>query len=239
MAKFTDTLQNLEDFINLELSVKRFKGNLTKFFYNPIPITKQTKHLFPYLRTLYLYSSYDELFLDDNNIIARVECLVDKYNLLNDQIYQIEEWTNKSMKDVLFDSNIDDWNEITSTLSSILLKKQHLLFLIEDEEKKKFGGYLSSQIDKVNVWITDSNAFLFTFSNNSKEKYSINNEFHAFFLYPSTSTMYLFGFGRGRGHDLCICNQQNKHLSFCCQNNSNFNLRTVFGCIFATKKFVE
>ena len=35
--------------------------------------------------------------------------------------------------------------------------------------------------------------------------------------------MYLFGFGRGRGHDLCICNQQNKHLSFCCQNNSNFN----------------
>ena len=31
--------ESIEDFINLEMGIKRFNGNMTKFFYNPIPLT--------------------------------------------------------------------------------------------------------------------------------------------------------------------------------------------------------
>ena len=64
---------SIDDFINLELAVKRFHGNMTKFFYNPIPLTLVTRKFFPCLRTLYQYTDYDELFEDDENIIERVK----------------------------------------------------------------------------------------------------------------------------------------------------------------------
>ena len=35
--------ENIEDFINLELSTSKFQGNMTKFFYNPIPLTYKTR----------------------------------------------------------------------------------------------------------------------------------------------------------------------------------------------------
>ena len=56
-SKFFKTI---DDYINLELGCSRFYGNLTKFFYNPISVTKKTMYLFPYLRTLHLYNSNDE-----------------------------------------------------------------------------------------------------------------------------------------------------------------------------------
>ena len=35
--------ETIEDFINVEKGCKRFLGNTTKFFYNPIPLTEQTR----------------------------------------------------------------------------------------------------------------------------------------------------------------------------------------------------
>ena len=53
--------ESIEDFINLELTIPRMNGNMTKFHYNPISITKKTREFFPYLQTLYLYDKSDEI----------------------------------------------------------------------------------------------------------------------------------------------------------------------------------
>ena len=58
---------SIDDFINLELGCSRFLGNMTKFFFNPISITKQTLHFFPYLQTLHCYTENDEL-IESNQI---------------------------------------------------------------------------------------------------------------------------------------------------------------------------
>ena len=52
--------ESLDDFINLEMGVKRFRGNMEKFHYNPIPITKQTAHFFPNVQTQWLHNKNEE-----------------------------------------------------------------------------------------------------------------------------------------------------------------------------------
>ena len=63
--------ETIEDFMNLELCTKRFNGNMTKFHYNPIPLTNTTRKLFDHLQTLYIYSPNDNQFEEDPRIIAR------------------------------------------------------------------------------------------------------------------------------------------------------------------------
>ena len=42
--------ESINDFINLEKGVKRFRGNLEKFFYNTIVLTKDNRNYFPNIR---------------------------------------------------------------------------------------------------------------------------------------------------------------------------------------------
>ncbi|ELP93760.1 hypothetical protein EIN_099510 [Entamoeba invadens IP1] len=51
-------LKSLNDFIHIEFVCKKYKDNLSKFHYNPIPITRKTQKYFPNLETLHLYSKY-------------------------------------------------------------------------------------------------------------------------------------------------------------------------------------
>ena len=71
--------ESIDDFINLEIGIKRFNGNMTKFHYNPIPLTNTTRKLFDHLQTLYIYSPNDNQFKDDERIIAREIQLVPYY----------------------------------------------------------------------------------------------------------------------------------------------------------------
>ena len=58
---------SIEDFINLEKSGRRFRGNLEKFHYNPIAVDEKTITFFPFLKTLHLYErnapfiTYDQI----------------------------------------------------------------------------------------------------------------------------------------------------------------------------------
>ena len=56
--------ESIDDFINLEIAVKRFRGNLEKFFYNPISLNEKIRKYFPNLRTQWLYSEEDKIFND-------------------------------------------------------------------------------------------------------------------------------------------------------------------------------
>ena len=51
--------ESIQDFINLEMAVKRFRGNLEKFHYNPISLTEELLPFFPNVQTLHLYNNED------------------------------------------------------------------------------------------------------------------------------------------------------------------------------------
>ena len=53
-----------------------------------------------------------------------------KAELKKEQKVQIEDWTNLKMKDIVFDSNIHNWNKETSEFDSLILNKQNLIFFI-------------------------------------------------------------------------------------------------------------
>ena len=82
---------DINDLITLETSVRRFYGNLEKFYYNPVSIDETTRKFFPYLQTLHLNKHDDPTFENDPKIIARKEW---KHgNLWHNQKEQLEEWT--------------------------------------------------------------------------------------------------------------------------------------------------
>ena len=64
--------ETIEDYINLELSTPKWKGNLLRFYYNPIQINKEfERELFPKLETLYLYEYNDNEYKEDKRIKKR------------------------------------------------------------------------------------------------------------------------------------------------------------------------
>ncbi|BFU18594.1 trichohyalin, putative [Entamoeba histolytica] len=81
------------------------------------------------------------------------------------QIEQLEEWTEKRISNILFDSYNDNLKVDTSVFDQRIMNKEHIIIIIEDEEENKFGGYVNSNIDKIDKdyeCIYDSKSFLFS-----------------------------------------------------------------------------
>ncbi|EDR22079.1 hypothetical protein EDI_146410 [Entamoeba dispar SAW760] len=55
---------NIDDFINLEIGIKRFRGNMERFHFNPIPLNEYSRRLFANIETLHIYNKEDEIFKD-------------------------------------------------------------------------------------------------------------------------------------------------------------------------------
>ncbi|BFU24367.1 hypothetical protein EHI2019_000284300 [Entamoeba histolytica] len=60
----------------------------------------------------------------------------------------VEEWTNRKIGNILFDSDKDNWNKNTSVFDQRIINKQHIIIIIEDEDGNKFGGYVNSATKK-------------------------------------------------------------------------------------------
>ena len=133
--------ESADDFANVEIGCKRFKGNISKFFYNPIPLNLTTRRWFNYLRTLYLYSRKDEKFKNDKKIKKRV-IQTAPYCINQDQKKILENWTGLRCGEVVFDSDEDNWKQDRSVFNDRIIGRNHLVFLIEDEGGEKFGYYL-------------------------------------------------------------------------------------------------
>ena len=56
---------NINDFKNLEYATKKAKGNMEKFHFNPLSLTKETRKYFTSLETLHIYKRGDEEFRDE------------------------------------------------------------------------------------------------------------------------------------------------------------------------------
>ena len=141
---------SIEDFIHLEMSTSKFYGNMTKFFYNPIPLTKVTREFFSYLRTLFVYDKDDDLFEDDERIIQR-EIQPIPYYLKPNERTLLEKWTGLVCGEIVFDSDKDNWSMEKSDFESKIKGKKQLVFLVQDNEDKKFGFYLNPEIKNEKV----------------------------------------------------------------------------------------
>ena len=60
----------------------------------------------------------------------------------------ILEETKLEYEEVIFDSECCDWRQQNSTFDERIIGKQNLIFLIEDDKGNKFGGFISSKIEK-------------------------------------------------------------------------------------------
>ncbi|EDR24570.1 hypothetical protein EDI_313320 [Entamoeba dispar SAW760] len=70
---------DIKDFINLEIGIKRFQGNMERFHFNPIPLNEHSRKFFPNIETFYIYIISDEEF-DDGRINKKI--IWDKVNYL-------------------------------------------------------------------------------------------------------------------------------------------------------------
>ncbi|EDR26332.1 hypothetical protein, conserved [Entamoeba dispar SAW760] len=52
------------DFINLEIGIKRFQGNMERFHFNPIPLNHYSRKLFTNIETFHIYNERDRVFND-------------------------------------------------------------------------------------------------------------------------------------------------------------------------------
>ncbi|EDR21665.1 hypothetical protein, conserved [Entamoeba dispar SAW760] len=55
---------DINDFINLEMGVKRYRGNIERFHFNPIPLNEYSRKLFTNIETFHVYNYNDEIFND-------------------------------------------------------------------------------------------------------------------------------------------------------------------------------
>ncbi|EDR26017.1 hypothetical protein, conserved [Entamoeba dispar SAW760] len=62
---------DIKDFINLEIGIKRYRGNMERFHFNPIPLNKYSRRFFPNIETFHIYNEEDEEF-DDGRIAKEV-----------------------------------------------------------------------------------------------------------------------------------------------------------------------
>ena len=152
----------------------------------------------------------------------KINLYYEKYNLKKEEKIQLENWTNKKIGEIIFDSEKDDWKVNTSVFQEKIINKQKFIVLIEDTNGNKFGGYLNVKVDKFYPsCISDSSSFVFSFKSNQMKKFDISPSQSAFYLYPKTNNGNLFGFGNG--HDLSVWVENRKSESYCYQSSYNYS----------------
>ncbi|BFU25907.1 trichohyalin, putative [Entamoeba histolytica] len=152
-------------------------------------------------------------------------------------IKQIEAWTNRKVRNILFDSDIDNWSINTSIFDQRIKNKEDIIIIIEDECGNKFGGYVNEKIDKVDYYINDSQSFVFSLESNGRiegmKKFDIKESEYAFGLYnKSDDCLFVFG----NGDDICVCKENNKTESRCSQQDS-FEYEGISNALCGKKYF--
>ena len=88
------------------------------------------------MKTLFVYSKNDNQFKEDERIIAR-KYQINPYYLQPNEKKQLEEWTKKSCKEVIFDSDVDNWS-IKTDFDDKIMNKSNLVFIVKDSRDNVF-----------------------------------------------------------------------------------------------------
>ncbi|GAB1218649.1 hypothetical protein ENUP19_0001G0017 [Entamoeba nuttalli] len=195
-----------------------------------------TEYLTQYEKHISFLTESRDVVLNERNTTSMSDtesCVIPKEVKYKDseiiskhQINQLEEWTNRKIGNILFDSNIDSWKVNTSVFRERVMNKEHIIIIIDDEEGNKFGGYVNSKIDKAGEWISDSKSFVFSLESNGRldgmMKFDIKDQQHAFGLgKQSYDWLFAFGYGNGFG-DICAGKENYKTNSYCIQRSFEY-----------------
>ena len=149
------------------------------------------------------------------------------HKLLNmNEKKKLEEWTHLKIVDVLFNSDIDDWNHQTSVFNDRIIGKKQLIFLIQDKENNLFGYYLNTQVvEKYNTNMpTDENSFLFSLRSRMRlpepMKFEIVDPKYGYYLSMNNEERLI---NLGGGYAIFIYKQHEKEKSGCHQSNACFD----------------
>ncbi|EDR21847.1 hypothetical protein, conserved [Entamoeba dispar SAW760] len=71
---------DINDFINLEIGIKRFQGNMERFHFNPIPLNEYSRKLFTNIETFHIYNYNDKTF-NDGRIFKQVTWYLVDYSI--------------------------------------------------------------------------------------------------------------------------------------------------------------
>ena len=163
--------------------------------------------------------------------------------LTYEEMEKLEEWTGLKCKTIIFDSQINRWNQKTSffgghsSFDQIIFGKDQLIILIEDEKDNIFGTYISQEINKYSEddsaketinerqkgTICDRKAFVFSVRSNGRFntmiRFPITQKEYAFSLF-SPSDERLFTVGES---DICLKKENTRQTSFCYPWSFNYN----------------
>ncbi|EDR29597.1 hypothetical protein EDI_331760 [Entamoeba dispar SAW760] len=93
---------DINDFINLEIGIKRFQGNIERFHFNPIPLNEYSRKLFTNIETFHIYNENDEIFNDGKIFKYVIWYLVEYSKYLQEKekrnIYKNIEYTEEDRK---------------------------------------------------------------------------------------------------------------------------------------------
>ena len=116
-----------------------------------------------------------------------------------ESINYIESWTRKKIISIVFDSDVDNWDS-GKDFSQYIVGKSNLLFMIDDDQNNRFGGYISSKIIDHDTYINDPDAFIFSLRSNGRlnrpTQFKIKYPGNAF-ISITTHDRYIFAFGGG------------------------------------------
>ena len=138
--------------------------------------------------------------------------------LSQSQLSQLEEWTQKKIGKILFDSEYDNWEKETTTFHEKLNNHSQLLFIVEDSQHEIFGYYLSTQfISDFNQYKqTSIDSFMFNIQSNGRldgmKQFKMMKEGNGYYLYnPSEERLCCIG-------DIFLMKKQMKSTSLIFQN---------------------
>ena len=94
---------------------------------------------------------------------------------------KLEQWTKLQCDEILLDSTNHTLNVANSSFKKIIENKKNLVFLIETYDNIKFGGFVSSKIDRIYQYphyqsISDEKTFIFFFEDNNSIKFNLKKE---------------------------------------------------------------
>lgn len=128
---------------------------------------------------------------------------------------EIEEWTGKRMKKILFDSIRDSYSGENNEFGKKIYGKKNVIIRIEDVKGNEYGGYISKRIDKYydEGFINDKETFIYVIDKEKgmKKKYETKYNEYAFTLYRDNNDELI---GIGGGHDICIYKSDKKKTNY-------------------------
>ena len=188
------------------------------------------------------YLNYEINLLDEERMKMNFNRPIEMFLNKQEEMF-LRKWSQKKVGEILFDSYKDNWKKGNSTLFERINGKKNLLFVIEDVNGNKFGGFVHRELSKTmrnKGEIVDSKSFVFSLKENEM-KYHFSLYGRTAFILCDENDDRLFAFGEG--HDICVYKEELKKNSYCKKKSFNYNSddslisNTSSDTVFIPKKF--